>query len=154
MNNPYNDLNRLKMNIYLNRLQLNVKDESPRESDEPDAIKKDIFDFGQSKKLKNSLMSTATQMSNAQFLSKVRERRVKNNKLVYLHSNKGNPKKISSKEAKVFNFYFQESKPKEFREEDYSFSKKSRGSKYRGVSKNGNQWQVKRHFISGVDYGQ
>ncbi len=130
------------MNIYLNRLQLNVKDESPKESDEQDANKKGCLEFGQSKKLKNSLMSTATQMSNVQFLSKVRERHVKNNKLVYLHSNKGNPKKISSKEAKVIEIYIQESKPKEFREEDYNFSKKSRGSKFRGVSRNGNQWQV------------
>jgi len=67
------------------------------------------------------------------YLNKPRERSVKNNKLVYVHSKKNSSgKKLAQGKLSL----------KAFKADFPAKTGKSRGSKYRGVSRNGNQWQV------------
>ena len=80
----------------------------------------------------NLLLSTDADSSEFNFISKTRARYLKNNKFVFVHSSKTQ----STKSVDVDNFI------EEIRENEVNFSSKSRGSKFRGVSKNGNQWQV------------
>jgi len=139
-----NEFNRLKFNIVLgsllnnqngsnNGLRANTSTLEAGKGDELDAL----LHTGNGRR--NSFQSTSTACGQSDvkvnFLMKPRERYVKNNKLVYVHSSKTpikrtNPKSdgVASEDGRGL--------------DELSTSKKSRGSKYRGVSRNGNQWQV------------
>jgi len=84
-----------------------------------------------------SNLSSSSTMESA-YLNKPRERSVKNNKLVYVHSKKNSSgKKFSQGKLSCL-----KAAVKSTAEGVQVKSGKSRGSKYRGVSRNGNQWQV------------
>jgi DNA mismatch repair ATPase MutS len=86
------------------------------------------------------------------FLNKQRRRSIKNNKIVFVHSQKNKViEKIESEEAE--DEELEESMEEVQKDvkyvpltDEYGLlpnGKKPRGSRYRGVSRNGNQWQVR-----------
>ena len=105
LNSTYNnDLNRLKLNVLLNSLHLNTKDKNSL-GENTGIDGRDILFNGNDhgNRRQGSFLSTATTNSEVHLLSKVRERYVKNNKLVYVHSCKSHVKKASIKGLGVRN---------------------------------------------------
>jgi hypothetical protein len=85
-----------------------------------------------------------------EFLKKQRRRSIKNNKIVFVHSKKKEiiepiiPKEEEENMEESFEEIHREMKmPPTDQNGLLPNGKKPRGSRYRGVSRNGNQWQVK-----------
>jgi hypothetical protein len=86
------------------------------------------------------------------FLLKQRRRSIKNNKVVFVHTNKkkkeeGKPEvdEIIAEDGPEINYEVLQKDIKQGPIDEYGLlpnGKKPRGSRYRGVSRNGNQWQV------------
>ena len=102
-----------------------------------------------SKKLRNSHnnknLSEKSNNNEIQLFNKKRKRYIKNNKLVFiLDENKKAPKNLETNGKNENNEKNKENTGSkvELNEENTEKVRKPRGSKYRGVSRNGNQWQV------------
>ena len=89
--------------------------------------------------------------NNGDQLAKKRKRYIKNNKLVFVQPGSAAAKKLevegSEKEEEINKMdnnedMFEQNMEYNSMEEQLSKGKKPRGSRYRGVSRNGNQWQV------------
>ena len=98
----------------------------------------------------NSLSAKNDHLSN-QLTGNKRIRYVKNNKLVYVQKGSSVAKKLEAeaamKEEDVCSsdkneIMFEQGNDVTLQDDDISKGKKPRGSKFRGVSRNGNQWQV------------
>ena len=90
---------------------------------------------------KNLLKENEKTSSTLNMFNKKRKRDIKNNKLVFISGdNKKEKKEI--KKAKIFNENNQSKENLKKNDENSEKNNKPRGSKFRGVSRNGNQWQV------------
>lgn len=90
-------------------------------------------------------------LPNEDLLAKKRKRYIKNNKLVFVQPGSAAAKKLelegTDKEEEITKLenneeMFDQNVEYNSMEEQISKGKKPRGSRYRGVSRNGNQWQV------------
>ena len=90
---------------------------------------------------KNVLKENEKTSSTLNMFNKKRKRDIKNNKLVFISGdNKKEKKEI--KKAKIFNENSQSKENLKKNDDNSEKNNKPRGSKFRGVSRNGNQWQV------------
>ncbi len=90
---------------------------------------------------KNLLKENEKNSSTLNMFNRKRKRDIKNNKLVFiLGDNKKEKKEI--KKQKINNEVNQNKENLKKNDENSEKNRKPRGSKYRGVSRNGNQWQV------------
>ena len=89
--------------------------------------------------------------NNRELLQNTRKRYIKNNKLVFVQPGSAAAKKlemeVADKEEEIVKLenneeLFEQNMEYNSMEEQMSKGKKPRGSRYRGVSRNGNQWQV------------
>ena len=90
---------------------------------------------------KNLLKENEKASSTLNMFNKKRKRDIKNNKLVFISGdNKKEKKEI--KKQKINNEVNQSKDNSKKNDENSEKNRKPRGSKFRGVSRNGNQWQV------------
>ena len=90
---------------------------------------------------KNLLKENEKASSTLNMFNKKRKRDIKNNKLVFISGdNKKEKKEI--KKQKINNEIHQSKDNSKKNDENSEKNRKPRGSKFRGVSRNGNQWQV------------
>ena len=90
---------------------------------------------------KNLLKENEKTSSTLNMFNKKRKRDIKNNKLVFiLGDNKKEKKEV--KKQKINNEIHESKENVKKNDENSEKNRKPRGSKFRGVSRNGNQWQV------------
>jgi hypothetical protein len=80
--------------------------------------------------------------STLNMFNKKRKRDIKNNKLVFILGDNRKEKKEIKKQQKLNNEINLNKENLKKNDENSEKNRKPRGSKYRGVSRNGNQWQV------------
>ena len=88
---------RQKMSFYLNSLQLNLMESHSKPNGMEEGYGNNQRQEIPQQKNRGSFLSTSTKDSDVNLLSKCRERFVKNNKLVYVHSEKKNSRKVVEK---------------------------------------------------------
>ena len=100
------------------------------------------FTFSNNINEKNLIKDNEKNSSTLNMFNKKRKRDIKNNKLVFILGD--NKKEKKEKEIKKFksNEVNQNKENLKKNDENSEKNRKPRGSKYRGVSRNGNQWQV------------
>ena len=100
------------------------------------------FTFSKSINEKNIIKDNEKNSSTLNMYNKKRKRDIKNNKLVFILGD--NKKDKKEKEIKKFKSNETNQSKENLKKNDENLEKnrKPRGSKYRGVSRNGNQWQV------------
>ena len=100
------------------------------------------FTFSKSLNEKNIIKDNEQNSSTLNMYNKKRKRDIKNNKLVFILGD--NKKDKKEKEIKKYKSNEPNQSKENLKKNDENLEKnrKPRGSKYRGVSRNGNQWQV------------
>ena len=100
------------------------------------------FTFSKSINEKNIIKDNEKNSSTLNMYNKKRKRDIKNNKLVFILGD--NKKDKKEKEIKKYKSNEPNQSKENLKKNDENLEKnrKPRGSKYRGVSRNGNQWQV------------
>ena len=100
------------------------------------------FTFSKSMNEQNLMKDNEKNSSTLNMYNKKRKRDIKNNKLVFILGD--NKKDKKEKEIKKFKSNETNQSKENLKKNDENLEKnrKPRGSKYRGVSRNGNQWQV------------
>lgn len=99
------------------------------------------FTFSSNISEKNGVKENENNSSTLNLFNKKRKRGIKNNKLVFiLGDNKKEKKEI--KKQKINNEININKENTKKNDENFEKNRKPRGSKFRGVSRNGNQWQV------------
>ena len=101
------------------------------------------LNFTSSLNEKNILKEKEKNSTTLNMFNKKRKRDIKNNKLVFILGDNKKEKKEKIKQKKnIEDNKKKENKENAKKDENSEKNHKPRGSKYRGVSRNGNQWQV------------
>lgn len=126
---------KVKSHSYINKTNSNINETTVQKDNQVKKRKNKIFNIVKSPSHRNKV-------NNFFLCSKKRKRMIKNKKLVFIQDQ-------NQKQEKDFdcNYYIEENKEDKLKynlvlTEFIQNNIKSRGSKYRGVSKNGSQWQV------------